>query len=355
MRLYILLLILALPYLSIAQVGIGNLNPDTTSVLDLSNTESKGLLLPSAIGKAEMSSSNKMLYFLNNDIFLKQSGGYMSLSPWKFKFNNDTSDNVYYNLGGYIGIGSTDITITPEAPLQIVTLDSVSLVDNGSLIIGKSNATNIVFNDKELQTRNIASPSDLKINEDGGDILIGKNTQRIDVKINGDLKELHHPTNEYGALVPAGMIIMWYGDTLDIPIGWALCNGNIYRRANDIGDIQSPDLRGKFVVAAGNNGTTNYSPNDIGGQDSVTLSVAELPKHTHNVRDLGHTHGYFYSTCPIKSNTGGNSDKKYLVFAHDDTQTTDIGYMPMTEDNVGGGKAHENRPPYYTLVYIIKL
>ena len=364
-----LLFIIALPSSLLAQVGIGNLNPDTTTVLDLTNTESKGLMLPTATGFSQLSPSDRMMYFLDNELFLKRSDGYISLSPWKFKFNGNTSNDLYYNLGGYVGIGSSDITITPEAPLHIETVDVVSLTDNGALIIGKSNSTNIAFNESEIQSRNIASPSELKINEDGGDISFGTNATRNDVKVKGDLKELHHPTNEYYDLVPAGMIIMWHGDTLDIPIGWALCNGQLYRRANDNGDIQSPDLRGKFVVASGNNGSTNYSPNDQGGQDSVTLVAAELPSHNHSVRDAGHSHEYSWSETPNQSGVGYNKacagkgklrgctpdPNKTEVTSSGRTGYTSAAVSPMTEDNVGGGGAHGNRPSYYTIVYIIKL
>ena len=38
-----------------------------------------------------------------------------------------------------------------------------------------------------------------------------------------------------------GMIILWYGDTNNVPTGFALCDGT-----ND-----TPDLRDKFVVGAG--------------------------------------------------------------------------------------------------------
>ncbi len=364
-----ILILISLPTALLAQVGIGNLNPDTTVVLDLSNTVNKGFKLPTVTDTSQLSTADKMLYYFNNDLFLKRTEGYNSLSPWKHRFNGDTTDNIYFNTGGYIGIGLSDITIQAEAPLQIETVDSVSLVDNGSLIIGKSNSKNIAFNDNEFQSRDYASTSDLKINEDGGDISFGSNNSRNDVKVTGKIKELHHPTNEYYDLVPAGMIIMWYGDTLDIPNGWALCNGNLYRKANDLGEIQSPDLRGKFVVATGNNGSTNYSPNNEGGQDSVTLTTDKLPIHNHNVRDPGHSHTYDYSYTPNQSGVGyiktcvkilkvevctpdPDENEVHSSFVNG---STSLGYSQMTEDNIGGDEAHENRPSFYALVYIIKL
>jgi len=360
--LYILLILfLTIPSLSFAQVGIGNLKPDTTSVLDLSNTADKGLLLPNVDLLSQAYSTEGMLYFINPDLYLKLSNNFNSISAWKFKFNGNTTNNLYYNLGGNIGIGVSDIYSTPQAPLQIETLNPVDLTQNGTLLLGKSNATNIAINNAEIQSRDIASASELKINEDGGDITIGKNTSRNDIIVNGNLKELHHPTNEYGDIVPSGLIIMWYGDTVNIPNGWALCNGMIYPKAKGSGSLQSPDLRGKFVVAAGNNGTTDYYPNDEGGQDSVTLTANELPYHSHNVRDQGHYHSYTDRNSPtqiagyLKCAVFCPSPNKDELTYSDKSSSTSTAINPMTEDFKGGDKPHENRPKYYTLVYIMKL
>ena len=55
-----------------------------------------------------------------------------------------------------------------------------------------------------------------------------------------------------------GMILLWYGNTGNIPSGFVLCDGN----------NGTPDLRDKFVVGAG----SAYSPNNTGGSSSITLS-----------------------------------------------------------------------------------
>ena len=54
-----------------------------------------------------------------------------------------------------------------------------------------------------------------------------------------------------------GMIILWYGNTNNVPTGFALCDGT-----ND-----TPDLRDKFVVGAG----SAYTPGDTGGSANATL------------------------------------------------------------------------------------
>lgn len=53
------------------------------------------------------------------------------------------------------------------------------------------------------------------------------------------------------------MILIWSGAIVDIPAGWALCDGN----------NGTPDLRGKFIVGAGgildpgDTATTNVAAN----------------------------------------------------------------------------------------------
>jgi microcystin-dependent protein len=115
--------------------------------------------------------------------------------------------------------------------------------------------------------------------------------------------------------IPVGGIIMWNGTT--IPKGWALCDGFWYNPSDnsDRGNskygqrtIQTPDLRGRFIVGYTPTASTatydgKYSNNTnnaisinyqtIGnnsGADSVKLSEAELPKHKHDVKDYGHSH-----------------------------------------------------------------
>lgn len=116
---------------------------------------------------------------------------------------------------------------------------------------------------------------------------------------------------------PVGGIIMWSGAIANIPWGWALCNG-----AND-----TPDLRDRFVVGAG----SSYAVGATGGEASVTLTVDQIPSHTHPISDIQGTGGLL----------GGSG--------------TTYGFYPGTTSATGGGEAHENRPPFYALAYIMRL
>ena len=60
--------------------------------------------------------------------------------------------------------------------------------------------------------------------------------------------------------IRSGMIMLWNGAVANIPSGWHLCDGT----------GETPDLRDKFVVAAG----LAYSPGDQGGSDTISLPEA---------------------------------------------------------------------------------
>lgn len=123
----------------------------------------------------------------------------------------------------------------------------------------------------------------------------------------------------HGDGTPSGIITMFSGAIADIPFGWYLCNGS----------NGTPDLRDRFIVGAGN----TYNVGNTGGANTVTLTTAQIPAHTHSfsIRSSNNVSTSYISG----TNDSGTSAKK-------------------TSSSVGGGEAHENRPPYYALAYIMK-
>ena len=74
-------------------------------------------------------------------------------------------------------------------------------------------------------------------------------------------------------IIPRGIIAMWSGAANAIPDGWLLCNGS----------NGTPDLRNRFIVGAG----SNYDVGDTGGAQSVTLTTAQMPSHSHGASGSG--------------------------------------------------------------------
>lgn len=159
--------------------------------------------------------------------------------------------------------------------------------------------------------------------------------------------------------VPSGVIAMWRGSSNNIPLGWLLCNG----------ENGTPDLRNRFIVGAG----SSYSPGNIGGSDSVTLTIDQMPSHAHNNNFLvslsnircssagSHTHtvagavsaresgGYVTTVAKVSGSVTTSS-------AGSHTHTiTGSGTLSGSISSAGSGQAHENRPPYYALCFIMKI
>lgn len=119
-------------------------------------------------------------------------------------------------------------------------------------------------------------------------------------------------------LIPVGLICMWSGTT--IPSGWHLCDGT----------NGTPDLRNRFIVGSGD----EYTVGNTGGEKAHTLTIDEMPAHRHAI-----------SNFP----TGMGS-----IFAEGFRDAQGSRTTANTE-TTGGGQAHENRPPYYALAYIMKI
>lgn len=137
--------------------------------------------------------------------------------------------------------------------------------------------------------------------------------------------------NGYDIAPPVGMIVLWSGAANAIPSGWALCDGN----------NNTPDLRDRFVVGAGN----TYSVGAKGGANQVTLTVNQIPSHSHTT--TFELYGYESKTARLPETLWKPGDDR-------DTFKGNEGAR-YTSSSTGGGNAHENRPPYYALCYIMRI
>jgi microcystin-dependent protein len=120
-------------------------------------------------------------------------------------------------------------------------------------------------------------------------------------------------------LVPAGLIAMWSGLIANIPAGWTLCDGT----------LGTPDLRAHFVRGA----PAGSEAGATGGEDTHVLTVAEMPSHKHSI-----------DTKTTATDTAIIT--KMGPVAADSSQDTGL---------TGGGGAHENRPVYYEILFLMRL
>jgi len=145
-----------------------------------------------------------------------------------------------------------------------------------------------------------------------------------------------------------------------IPDGWFECNGMELQISsypalyallgatyggNGTTTFALPDLRGRVPVGAGQGaGLTNYARGAKGGYENITISTSQMPVHDHGVlvnTGAGTTND---PSSAYLANTG-TLDKEY-------SSTAGASNTVMVQDN-GGGQAHENRPPYLAMKYII--
>lgn len=142
-----------------------------------------------------------------------------------------------------------------------------------------------------------------------------------------------------GYIIYPGTIIMWYGDLANIPEGYVLCDGN----------NGTPDLRNKFVVGAG----SDYKMGSIGGNNSITLSVDQLPPHNHSgsgTTDVNEIN-------PKCTRNGGDGDGYLTGKNNSSSKCHPLRHQhqfKLTTDNTGNNTPIDIRPPFYALYFIMK-
>lgn len=173
------------------------------------------------------------------------------------------------------------------------------------------------------------------------------------------------------APLPLGVVQMWAGNTVagSFPDDYKYCDGSQLATADYpklyaiIGRLHTPtnvpsgyfclpDLRSRFIVGY-NPGDTDYDAiAKTGGNKTVTLELSQMPKHSHDVDD------YYFIEDSVSGY--GISGDEYVGPGRMGSGRTDFNnntllYKTHASENVGGDQAHENRPPYYTLAYIMRV
>ena len=219
-------------------------------------------------------------------------------------------------------------------------------------------------------------------NHDTDDLSEGSTNQyfttaraRSSVSASGDLS-YNSSTGQFSVNVPSafvsGMIILWSGNTGNIPTGFVLCDGN----------NGTPNLTDRFIVGAGG----AYSPGASGGSSTVTLSSSQLPSHNHSFSSSGTTnsagshfhysfrsgnHGQLQNGSNLNANNypGSGTGRANLYEGYNINSSGSVANVGKTSDHsghqhgfsvsgttgsTGSGSSIENRPPYYALCYIMK-
>lgn len=161
-----------------------------------------------------------------------------------------------------------------------------------------------------------------------------------------------------GGGVPTGTIVPFAGSSA--PTGWLLCDGGQYSTSSystlyavigttyggGNGSFRVPDLRGRTPV--GKNQGTFSALGRIGGEETHTLSIAEMPSHQHPMNENTYVDVQTRSGWqPYVSDTTGS--RWFTNKRHDNLSFSDIA-----TGATGQNSPHNNMPPYLVLNYIIK-
>lgn len=179
-----------------------------------------------------------------------------------------------------------------------------------------------------------------------------------------------------GVLCPPGAIMMWAFNEGSIPAGWGTCDG--ITRLND-GRL-SPDLRGMFVrgvspsIPLGTRGGAETHTHTV-SVAGTALTVAQMPSHRHRYMSSTSNSWNVASSCTPAHGGDSPPNNKAAGFAGPYTGRYNVSaaysyfdldgrtQVPSIE-NTGSGEAHThtgtaaagaNIPPFYALLYIIKL
>lgn len=159
--------------------------------------------------------------------------------------------------------------------------------------------------------------------------------------------------------IPVGTIAM-FGAERD-PEGWMRCDGrlldrNAYAKLFSVigtahgftnsSNFRLPDIRERSVVGSG----TKYSIGDKGGNAAVTLSINQMPAHTHQIGEVEDQDRRFQSRTSGQDIGIGTSGYTYLT----STGNNAGGRSPIAT-SVGGSQPVDIRSPYIGLPYIIKV
>jgi microcystin-dependent protein len=164
-------------------------------------------------------------------------------------------------------------------------------------------------------------------------------------------------------LIPAGTIIQ--SAAINEPNGWLDCNGRVLSVVvyadlfNAIGytyggvysgsdlSFNIPDMQGRVGVGSGNgSGLTARTLGTTGGAETHTLSVGEIPAHSHTSNAIGGSTGLITSNSQNTASSGldttANEPNLYAT------------PVALSINNTGSGLPHNNMQPYMVLRYLIK-
>jgi hypothetical protein len=333
-------------------IGIGTNNPHASATLEMADNQ-RGILIPRvALSSTTVSApvanpANSLLVYNTNTAGDVTPGYYY----WEAQNNrwvrllteqsNDWKQDGNSN-GALRYIGTND---NFDFPIATNGVEKMRVTTAGNVGVGTLNPTARFHTTGTVRLEGYPSgPNGAILHTDNsGNLGITNFTGNATHVLRGDGTFGPVPLNN---ALPPGAIIMYSGvwnfDATGLGTGtltgWALCNGN----------NGTPNLQDRFVM-----GTVNsVNLNSTGGNNSYTLTAAQLPAHTHGIRAI------FHGQDTEGSDNCVTSGVEQRVFFGDDNIWPNCGNpsrVTYPTDATGNSDPIDNRPAYIQLAFIMKL
>jgi len=144
------------------------------------------------------------------------------------------------------------------------------------------------------------------------------------------------------------------------PRGWAVCAGQLmainqnqalfsligtYYGGDGINTFALPNLQGRTPVGVGNGIVIGAAA----GEENHTLSISEVPPHTHTLEGTNAAANQPTSTNNLLGATAGNA----TLYSNSVQNTASLNSATVTAS--GGSAGHENRTPFLVMTWCIAL
>lgn len=348
-------------YKTTGEIGINNKNPEAIMDINTTSTSDIGINikrqnLPSRIQMYVNQKGDSIINMNQNDTLLGTNNVTNIIPKLNIKNQLDVkgSSSEYnpnniktsFNSQKYTISGDTIINGNIQIKGNIQTSQNIQIQKNNNIYLLENQDHKINNN---VESIDIHSGGQLLHSFKNSGDAYHKGTANIGQNLNCNKLESNTlnikniDSKQY--VFNSGTIVMFTGKVEDIPTGWTLCDGS----------KGTPDLRGRFIISTGN----GYNLGNTGGTSSVQLQSNHLPSHNHVYWDT-----YF-------SEHGGRNPDGSKPFEHKGLQVRNLGLNVgmkrtdwdnsqygqhrQTENNTSKNDSHDNMPPYFALMFIMKL